>query len=137
MLLTATCFLYNDGKRLPEDRHELYARIVDNVLYNRFQDPATIDKVRNRLCVIAHGMHTGAGLDEQRTTPRPQVTFDEIHRILERYRQKSRYNDEGYQDVVDVREQLLSQTGLLLPQDGDRASFYHLSIQEFLAAQRV
>ena len=68
---------------------------------------------------------------------RPRVTFDEINRMLEAYRQQRRYTDAGFQDLVECREQLLSQTGLLLPRGPEQASFYHLSIQEFLAAQRV
>ncbi len=106
------------------------------MLYNRFRDQATIDKVRNRLCVVAYGMHTGAGLGAERSTPQAGVTFDEINRLLEAYRQQRRYTDVGFQDLVDTREQLLSQTGLLLPRGPEQASFYHLSIQEFLAAQR-
>lgn len=57
--------------------------------------------------------------------------------MLEAYRKNSRHTDAGFQDLVDVREQLLSQTGLLLPRGPEQAGFYHLSIQEFLAAQRV
>lgn len=53
------------------------------------------------------------------------------------YRQQRRYTDAGFQDLVECREQLLSQTGLLLPRGPEQASFHDLSIQEFLAAQRV
>ena len=35
------------------------------------------------------------------------------------------------------REELLTRSGLLLPRPGDRAAFYHLSVQEFLAAERI
>ena len=33
MMLTAVCVLYDSGGRLPEDRYELYKRIVNNVLF--------------------------------------------------------------------------------------------------------
>ena len=74
MLLTAMCIVYDEGKRLPQDKYDLYARIVDNVLHNRYaDDPTEIDLVRNRLSVIAHGMHTGAGLGEAaRDSRRPR-----------------------------------------------------------------
>ena len=45
LLLTAVCVLYQDGKRLPEQRADLYDRIVGNLLYKRFQDAADPDKV--------------------------------------------------------------------------------------------
>ena len=35
LLLTAACIVFNDGKRLPQDKHELYDRLVDVVLSNR------------------------------------------------------------------------------------------------------
>jgi hypothetical protein len=40
LLLTAVCILYQDGKRLPEQRADLYDRVVGNLLYKRFQDGA-------------------------------------------------------------------------------------------------
>ena len=36
MLLTALCVLYDSGGRLPEDRYQLYSRIVSNVLFIAF-----------------------------------------------------------------------------------------------------
>ena len=38
---------------------------------------------------------------------------------------------------MSEREKLLSQSGLLVPRDDKKASFYHLSFQEFLAAERL
>ena len=136
LLLTAMCIVYGQGKRLPQDKYELYDRIVDTVLHNRFP-PEQVPLVRNRLAVIARGMHTGAGLKEARQTPEAQTTEDEIDRMLEAYQEASSYSEEAFKKVNDTREQLLSQSGLLLPLDSRRASFYHLSFQEFLAAERM
>jgi predicted MPP superfamily phosphohydrolase/energy-coupling factor transporter ATP-binding protein EcfA2 len=36
LLLTAVCILYQDNKRLPDQRADLYDRIVANLLYRRF-----------------------------------------------------------------------------------------------------
>jgi len=56
MLLTAMCIIYQQGHRLPQNRCELYDRIVNNVLFNRFpEDLKVIDPVRNRLAVVAYG----------------------------------------------------------------------------------
>lgn len=138
MLLTAMCVVYSEGKRLPQDKHELYARIVDNVLHNRYAaDPKAIDLVRSRLSVVAHGMHTGEGLGEPRSTPQAEATYDELDRMIQAYRDQSKWTEPGFKDVVATREDLLSQSGLLLPRDDRRAGFYHLSFQDFLVAERL
>ncbi len=138
MLLTAMCIIYHQGKRLPQDRYDLYTRILDLVLYNRYHyDPAVLDLVRNRLSVLAHGMHTGAGLDEDRTTPQAEATYAELDHMLQAYQDQSAWSEAGFKTALDTREELLSHTGLLLPRGDRRAGFYHLSIQEFLAAQRL
>ena len=136
LLLTAMCIVYGQGKRLPQDKHDLYDRIVDTVLHNRF--PATqVPLVRNRLAVIAHGMHTGEGLEEDRPSPAAQTTEGEIDRMLAAYQEASSYTETGFRQVSEAREQLLSESGLLLPLEEQRASFYHLSFQEYLAAERI
>jgi hypothetical protein len=134
LLLTATCVLHHEGKRLPQDRYELYDRIVDSVLYNRYL--AGGENARERLRVIAYGMHTGAWLGEERSTPRAEADLDEIDRIIEAYREQSLLTEQGFTSAVAVRDDLLSQSGLLLPRPDRRAAFLHLSIQEFLAAER-
>ncbi|MEO8497560.1 MAG: DUF4062 domain-containing protein, partial [Planctomycetota bacterium] len=137
MLLTAMCVIYREGKRLPQDRCDLYDRIVDNVLYNRVRDPARIEIVRNELRVVAHDMHTGKSSGRNRTSPEAEVDWHEIGSALESYRKNSRWTQEGFTDTIATREFLLSHTGLLLPRPGKRAAFLHLSIQEFLAAERL
>ena len=60
MMLTALCVLWDSGGRLPEDRYELYRRIVGNVLFHRFRDEVRQrEPARARLEAIAHGMHVG------------------------------------------------------------------------------
>jgi hypothetical protein len=86
MLLTAMCVIYREGKRLPEDKCDLYDRIVDNVLYNRVRDPSKIEIVRNELRVVAHSMHTGDATGRVRTSPEAEVDCQEIDRALEAYR---------------------------------------------------
>ena len=138
MLLTAICIVYHQGGRLPQDRHDVYDRIVDTVLFNRFpNDRTVIDLVRNRLSVVASGMHTGEGLGEQRPTPQAEATYGEIDRMIQTYQDQSSWNEPGFMGAVAAREQLLTHSGLLLPQGHQRAGFYHLTIQDFLAAQRL
>ena len=138
MLLTALCVIFNQGKRLPRDKHELYDRILDNVLHNRYLDEQQeIPLVRNRLSVIAYGMHTGAGLDEDRETPQAEATTAEIERMIQRYRDESPATEPGFRGAVQACDDLLTRSGVLLPRPGKRAGFYHFTFQDFLAAQLI
>lgn len=80
MLLTAVCVLFGHGGRLPEDKFELYDRLVDYVLYNRYPESAgDRRRVRERLGFIAAGMHTGEplgdpGISRARGEPCPTRT---------------------------------------------------------------
>jgi hypothetical protein len=138
MLLTAMCIVYHDGGRLPQHRYDLYNRIVDNVLFHRFpEDREVIDPVRNRLAVVAYGMHTGEGLGEARTTPQAEATYAEIDRMIQAYQDQRAGTEAGYTNAVAAREQLLTRTGLFLPRGDNRAGFYHFTFQDFFAAQRL
>jgi formylglycine-generating enzyme required for sulfatase activity len=136
LLLTAMCIVFDEGKRLPQDKHELYERVVATVLHSRYQDPADIDKAKRELGVIAYGMHTGAGLADGRTTPKAEATFHEVERWLQDYQDRKDYTERAEAGAFEAREALLSQSGLFLSTAGDRAGFTHLSFQEFFAAQR-
>lgn len=93
LLLTAMCIVFDEGKRLPQDRHELYERVVATVLYGRYRDPADIDRARRELGVIAYGMHTGAGFADRRATPRAEATFHEVERWLRDYHEARDYTE--------------------------------------------
>lgn len=137
MMLTALCVLWDSGGRLPEDRYELYRRIVDNVLFHRFRDEARQrEPARARLEVIAHGMHVG-DRELPRESPAAEISCLEIDHILRAFAEDDQYNERGAVRPVARREELLTRSGLLLPRPGDRAAFYHLSVQEFLAASRI
>ncbi|MFM7071777.1 MAG: NACHT domain-containing protein, partial [Planctomycetota bacterium] len=138
LLLTAMCVIYDEGKRLPQDKYDLYRRIVATVLQKRYSSSREkVDMIRGRLEAVALGMHTGDGLGEERVSPEASASYHEINRLLQAYRQNDGSNDKGLSDTVSVREDLLSKSGLLVSRGDDRASFYHLSIQEFLAAERL
>lgn len=136
LLLTAMCIVFDEGKRLPQDKHELYERVVATVLFSRYRTPAEIDQTKRELGVIAYGMHTGVGCDEERATPKAESTFYEVERWLQDYRQLKDYTDRSEATAFEARESLLSQSGLFLSAGADRAQFAHLSFQEFFAAQR-
>jgi formylglycine-generating enzyme required for sulfatase activity len=136
LLLTAMCIVFGDGRRLPEDKHELYDRVVDTVLHSRIADRPGQQITRGQLSVVAYGMHTGDGLGEVRATPQAEATDNEIDRMLRAYQRRSGWTEDEKRGVEEARDALLSETGLLLPRDEHRAAFFHLSFQEFLAAQR-
>ena len=62
LLLTALCIFYLvGGKRIPDQRADLYDRIVGNLLYRRFHDPKDrekVNRVREFLMLLAFDMHT-------------------------------------------------------------------------------
>ncbi len=137
MLLTALCVLYDNGGRLPEDRYDLYRSIVDGVLYSRYPgDAKEREPVARRLEAIALGMHVGE--DRQpRATPAAEVSWAEVERRLAEFAERNPAYEAGQVEAACRREDLLNHSGLLVPRPNQRAAFYHLSFQEFLAAQRL
>lgn len=137
LLLTALCVIFGQGKKLPEHKHELYERIVEAVLANRFPEAPSQSRQRRSLEAVAQGMHTGEGLDERRSVPQAEITEDEIQRVLQWFRNQQSWADADDLSPERTREKLLSESGLLLPEPNQRAKFLHLTFQEFLAAQRL
>ncbi len=137
MLLTALCVLYDSGGRLPEDRYQLYRRIVDNVLFHRFRDEVRErEPARARLEAIALGMHEGDA-ESPRLSPEAEISYLDLEQVLRAFAAADSSYERGRVEPVAQREDLLTRSGLLLPRPNDRAAFYHLSIQEFLAAERM
>ena len=128
LLLTAMCIIYDEGKRLPHDKYVLYDRIVDTVLHKRYPAKERTEPIRGRLAAVALGMHTGEGVGQQRANPEATASEHEIGLLLQAYQQLDGSTDKGLSDTVTAREDLLSQSGLLVSRDEDTASFYHLSI---------
>ena len=82
------------------------------------------------MAVVANGMHTGEGMGEQRKSPQAEATYAEIDRVIRTYQDQTPWTEPGYTSAVAAREQLLSRTGLLLPQGGNTAGFYHFTFQD-------
>ncbi len=138
MLLTALCVRYGEGRRLPQDRHDLYDKIVNNVLFNRYRgEDHERAAVRGRLAAIALGMHTGASIQVRRPTPEAAVSLDEVECILSDYAQLNPATEAGNTAAAQRRDELLARSGLLLGRGPGKAGFYHLSFQEFLAAEHL
>src|SRR5262245_6194257 len=84
LMLTAMCAIYSDGGKLPQDRHQLYDRIVENILTKRYDATSRRDRVRFELGAIAHAMHTGEALGARHPEPLAEATFDEAEMALKR-----------------------------------------------------
>lgn len=135
MLLTALCILWDQGQKLPQDFYRLHEAVVGQVLYKRYLTENERDQARYRLEAVASGMHKGFAAE--RGSPAAEVSLDEIDGHLAAYARIDLVTESGALSCAERREELLSNSGLLLPKNGGRAAFYHLSFQEFLAADYI
>jgi predicted MPP superfamily phosphohydrolase len=133
LLLTAVCILYMDGNRIPEQRADLYDRIVTNLLYKRFRDPQNPDKVsmvEEYLMALAYKMHCAE-----------RKTFDagEAESILpEVFTQDQTEENRQYKrGLRKLFAEIEPGCGLLSRQSGGRIEFFHLSFQEFMASRHI
>jgi hypothetical protein len=133
LLLAAVCVLYLVGKRIPEQRADLYDRIVENLLWRRFHDPVEPEKVnvvREFLMLLAFGMQNknlktfevGDGLDVlkkisvQKDNEQAQVYQRRIHHLF---------------------DEIEPNCGLFNRLSGGEIEFTHLTFQEFMAAKQI
>lgn len=133
MLLTALCVKYDEGQRLPRDIYQLYDAIVAQVLHKRYPADIERERVRIRLGAVALGMHR----NDDRTTPAAEVDTEEIDRILADLDKTDRLTEDNAIGVMARREDLLANAGLMRSPGNHRAAFYHLSFQDFFAAERL
>ncbi len=134
LMLTAICILYYDGRRLPDQRAELYNKFVDNLIYRRYPDP---EKVSNFLNELAFEVHV---------TGKRGFDSDEALKVLGRHytkREKDEKDEEYQRRLEDNKLKLNKQfedieqnCGLLRLENG-KYDFWHLTIQEFLAARYI
>jgi formylglycine-generating enzyme required for sulfatase activity/energy-coupling factor transporter ATP-binding protein EcfA2 len=132
LLLTALCIFYLvGGKRIPDQRADLYDRIVNNLLYRRFHDVKDQEKVncvREYLMLLAYTMHTrniksiDPGEAKEVLKEKYPIMEDESTPVYKK-RIENLFN--GIEPVCGLLNRLSS---------GD-IEFSHLSFQEFLAAK--
>jgi formylglycine-generating enzyme required for sulfatase activity len=131
LLLTAVCVLYLAGKRIPEQRADLYDRIVENLLWRRFHNPAEPEKVRQvteYLMNLAFTMQT-----ENRKTIEEDAAILVLKKI---HSQPKEEPDETYLPRLRrIFEEIEPNCGLLLRLSSGEVEFSHLTFQEFLAAK--
>jgi formylglycine-generating enzyme required for sulfatase activity/predicted MPP superfamily phosphohydrolase len=132
LLLTALCIFYLvGGKRIPDQRADLYDRIVGNLLYRRFhdaQDQERVNRVREYLMLLAFTMHC-----------RNIKSIDpgEAREVLkEKYPVMEGEAAHVYKNRVETLfNDIEPGCGLLNRLSSGDIEFSHLSFQEFLAAK--
>ena len=133
LLLTAVCVLYLVGKRIPEQRADLYDRIVENLLWRRFHDPAEPDKVnevREFLMLLAFEMQNknlktfevGDGLDVLK-----QISVQKDNEPANEYQRR----------IHRMFDEIEPNCGLFNRLSGGEIEFTHLTFQEFMAAKQI
>jgi len=133
LLLAAVCVLYLAGGRIPEQRADLYDRIVENLLWRRFHDPAEPDKVnevREFLMLLAFGMQ-----NKNRKTFEVSDGLDVLKRISV---QKDNEQANVYQRRIhSMFDEIEPNCGLFNRLSGGEIEFTHLTFQEFMAAKQI
>ncbi|MCP5107346.1 MAG: SUMF1/EgtB/PvdO family nonheme iron enzyme, partial [bacterium] len=134
LLLTALCIFYLvGGKRIPDQRADLYDRIVTNLLHRRFHDPADTEKVnrvREYLMLLAFTMQTAHAKSVE--------PYDAKAVLKEKYPAKEDESPSDYKKrIVALFDGIEPVCGLLNRLSSGEIEFAHLSFQEFLAAKHM
>ena len=132
LLLTALCVFYLvGGKRIPDQRADLYDRIVANLLYRRFHDPTAPEKVNavwEYLMLMAFNMQT--------RHIKSIEAFDAKELLKEKYPKMGDESRPVYQKrIKELFDGIEPVCGLLNRVSSGDIEFSHLSFQEFLAAK--
>ncbi|MCP4213675.1 MAG: hypothetical protein GY765_03415, partial [bacterium] len=132
LLLTALCVFYMvGGKRIPDQRADLYERIVDNLLFRRFHNPADTDResrVLEYLMLLAYRMH--------KYNLKTMEACDAVALLKEKHPRREGEAVNEYKKRLEVEfESIEPQCGVLNRVAGGEVEFSHLSFQEFLAAK--
>lgn len=137
LLLTAVCILYQDGKQIPEQRAELYNRIIDNLLYRRFHDPARPDRVHR-----IHEFLMNIAFDNQLKNRKTMETDDALALLKKTLPPLENETTPHYnRRVQDFFNEVEPDCGLFNRRPAGEAEpeleFIHLTFQEFLAAKHM
>jgi formylglycine-generating enzyme required for sulfatase activity/predicted MPP superfamily phosphohydrolase/energy-coupling factor transporter ATP-binding protein EcfA2 len=131
LLLTAVCILYQDGKRIPEQRADLYNRIIDNLVHRRFNDPAQPGKENE----ILEFLMTLA-FEAQKNNRKTIEIADALEILRKIFPRKQEERQSHYQQrILKLFNEIEPRCGLFDCVGSDEIQFTHLTFQEFLAAK--
>jgi formylglycine-generating enzyme required for sulfatase activity/predicted MPP superfamily phosphohydrolase/energy-coupling factor transporter ATP-binding protein EcfA2 len=132
LLLTAVCILYQDKKRLPDQRAELYCRIVDNLISRRFHqimDPEKASRIDDFLKLLAFHMQERniKSIDVGEAKQSLKIIFPQSEETPVQYNRR----------IDNLFEKIEPRCGLLRRPGEGVVEFLHLTFQEFLAARHM
>jgi formylglycine-generating enzyme required for sulfatase activity len=134
LLLTALCIFYLvGGKRIPDQRADLYDRIVANLLYRRFHDPLDpdrVNRVREFLMHLAYTMQTRVVKNIEPYEAKEVLEKEQPPKPGESKKVYKKRLDRLFKEIEPV-------CGLLNRQSSGDIAFAHLTFQEFLAARHM
>jgi formylglycine-generating enzyme required for sulfatase activity/predicted MPP superfamily phosphohydrolase len=134
LLLTALCIFYLvGGKRIPDQRADLYDRIVTNLLYRRFHDPLEPERVNQVLEFLMQLAFTMQARHVKSIEPYEAKEVLKQENPLKPGESPKEYKkrlDQLFKDIEPV-------CGLLNRQSSGDIEFAHLTFQEFLAAKHM
>jgi formylglycine-generating enzyme required for sulfatase activity/predicted MPP superfamily phosphohydrolase/energy-coupling factor transporter ATP-binding protein EcfA2 len=132
LLLTAVCILYQDKKRLPDQRAELYCRIVDNLISRRFHqimDTEKASRIDDFLKLLAFNMQE---------SNIKSIDVGEAKQLLKKIFPQSDETPPQYNRGIDnLFQEIEPRCGLLKRPGEGEVEFLHLTFQEFLAARHM
>jgi formylglycine-generating enzyme required for sulfatase activity/calcineurin-like phosphoesterase family protein/energy-coupling factor transporter ATP-binding protein EcfA2 len=132
LLLTAVCILYQDKKRLPDQRAELYCRIVDNLISRRFHqimDTEKASRVDDFLKLLAFHMQENNI---------KSIDVGEAKQLLKTIFPLGEETTVQYNRRIDnLFQEIEPRCGLLKRPGEGEVEFLHLTFQEFLAARHM
>ena len=134
LLLTAVCILYLvSGKRIPDQRADLYNRIVENLVYRRFHDPASPgreEEVEEYLMRLAFSM--------QDAGTRSIEAHEARQMLKEVYPAGQNETEQDYKKRIGkLFDKIEPDCGLLSRLSSGDVEFFHLTFQEFLAGKHI
>ena len=133
LLLAAVSILYLTGKRIPEQRADLYDRVLENLLWWLFHNAAAPEKV-NIITTYLMDLAFLAHSKRQRTIPENQARQE----LCKYYPQRHGETEELYLlRINELFNEIESNCGLLNRLSSGEVEFSHLAIQEFLAAKYI
>ncbi|MGD2089666.1 MAG: SUMF1/EgtB/PvdO family nonheme iron enzyme [Candidatus Aminicenantes bacterium] len=133
LLLTAVCILYQDGKRIPDQRAELYHRIIDNLINRRFHHPAHPGK-ENEILEFLMALAFDAQQKNRKT-----IETEDILEILRKIfpREKDERDNHYKRKILGLFNEIEPGCGLFNCLSSGEIQFTHLTFQEFLAAKHM
>lgn len=137
LMLTAACVLYHYDKKLPEQRADLYEKVISNLIHKRFSNPT---EVLRFLMELACEVHTAKQRRLDKDFDANKIGFDKtlalrvMKTVFERQKDEKQMR---YEDRLIKEFDNIEQNCGLLRLEGGQFHFWHLTFQEFLMARKI